>query len=407
MKILFFVSSFPALSETFILNQITGMIDRGHDVQILATKKVNTAHHPDVEKYQLMEKVTYIEIPKKPFIRGIKGLGHFMKVLSKDPRRAFHLLNGKKNGQLIYSLRPLYVASYFEEKRDFDVIIGHYGYNLLLLEIIKNSYPTFPKLVGFFHGNDLTGFVQRFGSKIYKPLQQKTSTMGLPISRLLAGRLKELQILVGQTKVHHMGIDVSDFYYTQPIEMAEVIQLLIVGRLTEKKGIDNAIEAVAILKQKNKNVRLQIIGDGEQKEALQQMIADFQLTEEIQLKGWQTQDVVKEAVREADIVLLPSKVASTGDKEGIPVSLMESLAAGKLVISTFHSGIPEMIQDGVNGWLVEENDSNGLANKIEAVSRLSLDERIKVSKEARKSILLNFNIDRLNDQLVRYILDKE
>ncbi|MBF8807270.1 MAG: hypothetical protein IC227_01180 [Enterococcus lacertideformus] len=96
MKILFFVSSFPALSETFILNQITGMIDRGHEVQILATKKVNTAYHPDVEKYQLMDKVTYIEIPKQPFIRGIKGLGHFMKVLAKNPRRAFHLLNSKK-----------------------------------------------------------------------------------------------------------------------------------------------------------------------------------------------------------------------------------------------------------------------------------------------------------------------
>ncbi|MBF8807268.1 MAG: glycosyltransferase [Enterococcus lacertideformus] len=125
------------------------------------------------------------------------------------------------------------------------------------------------------------------------------------------------------------------------------------------------------------------------------------------MKGWQTQDVVKEAVREADIILLPSKVASTGDKEGIPVSLMESLATGKLVISTFHSGIPELIQDGINGWLVEENDSHGLADKIEEVSQLSLDERIKVSKEARKSILLNFNIDSLNDQLVRDILDKE
>ncbi|MBF8807269.1 MAG: glycosyltransferase [Enterococcus lacertideformus] len=173
-------------------------------------------------------------------------------------------------------MRPLYVAPYFEEKRGFDVIIGHYGYNLLLLEIIKNSYQTFPKLVGFFHGNDLTGFVQRFGRKIYQPLQQKTTTMGLPISQLLAECLKEMQLLVGQTTVHHMGIDISDFYYTQPIEIAGIIQLLIVGRLTEKKGIDNAIEAVAILKQKNKKVRLQIIGDGEQKEELQQLIADFQ-----------------------------------------------------------------------------------------------------------------------------------
>ena len=181
---------------------------------------------------------------------------------------------------------------------------------------------------------------------------------------------------------------------------------MIVGRLTEKKGIDNAIEAIYLLKKENIDISLKVIGDGEQREYLTQLIKSKDLTNQIELLGWQTQVVVKKYVDLADLILLPSKEASTGNKEGIPVSLMEALASGKLVISTFHSGIPEMIQDGKNGWLVQEDDSEGLALKIKEVSQLSLKQRKQVSMNARESIFLHFNIDFLNDQLEKYINDK-
>lgn len=406
MKILFFVSSFPALSETFILNQITGMIDRGHEVEILATKRVRTVHHPEVEKYDLMNKVKYIEIPRNPLIKIFKGFVKFNKVFIKHPKRAYSLINRKEHGDFVWNLRPLYLYPFFEENKGYDVIIAHYGYNLLLLEILKNTYGVFPKLMGFFHGNDLNGFITRFGPSIYKPLQQNTSTLGLPISHLLSERLKELEILTGQTHIHHMGVNFNEFTYSEPKEFGKKLNLLIVGRLTEKKGIDNAIEAISLLKKENIDISLKVIGDGEQREYLTQLIKSKDLTNQIELLGWQTQVVVKRYVDLADLILLPSKEASTGDKEGIPVSLMEALASGKLVISTFHSGIPEMIQDGKNGWLVQEDDSEGLALKIKEVSQLSLKQRKQVSMNARESIFLHFNIDFLNDQLEKYINDK-
>ncbi|MGM0146869.1 glycosyltransferase [Enterococcus sp. AZ162] len=399
MKILFFVSSFPALSETFILNQITGMIDRGHEVEILSTKKVKTEHHPEVEKYNLMSKVKYIEIPKNPISKVLKGISIFIKLSSKNPKRACSLINKKKHGNFVWNLRPLFISSFFEKNKEYDVIIAHYGYNLLLLEIIKNTYFKFPKIIGFFHGNDLNGFITRFGSEIYKPLQKPTSTLGLPISNLLLEQLNELQILIGHTKIHHMGVDCKQFNYSPPKEFKGKLRLLIVGRLTEKKGIDNAIEAVSILKIKNIHVNLKVIGDGDQKSYLEELIQARNLTKDVELLGWQTQEVVKKYVDHADLILLPSKVASNGDKEGIPVSLMEALASGKLVISTFHSGIPEIIQDGKNGWLVQENDSEALARKVKEVSQLTLNKRIEIARNARESVFLNFNIDKLNDQL--------
>ncbi|WP_455334902.1 glycosyltransferase [Enterococcus villorum] len=228
----------------------------------------------------------------------------------------------------------------------------------------------------------------------------------MPISHLLSERLKELEILTGQTHIHHMGVNFNEFTYSEPKEFGKKLNLLIVGRLTEKKGIDNAIEAIYLLKKENIDISLKVIGDGEQREYLTQLIKSKDLTNQIELLGWQTQVVVKKYVDLADLILLPSKEASTGNKEGIPVSLMEALASGKLVISTFHSGIPEMIQDGKNGWLVQEDDSEGLALKIKEVSQLSLKQRKQVSMNARESIFLHFNIDFLNDQLEKYINDK-
>lgn len=156
---------------------------------------------------------------------------------------------------------------------------------------------------------------------------------------------------------------------------------------------------MSILKIKNIHVNLKVIGDGDQKSYLEELIQARNLTKDVELLGWQTQEVVKKYVDHADLILLPSKVASNGDKEGIPVSLMEALASGKLVISTFHSGIPEIIQDGKNGWLVQENDSEALARKVKEVSQLTLNKRIEIARNARESVFLNFNIDKLNDQL--------
>jgi colanic acid/amylovoran biosynthesis glycosyltransferase len=406
MKILFFISSFPAISETFILNQITGMIDLGYQVEILATKKVETQQvHPEIESYDLMNKVTYVDIPASVLKKTIKSGQTFGRTFVNSPARAVGLMNFMKEGKFVWSLRPLLVNQYFEENRNFDAIISHYGYNTLLLEIIKHQYSDFPKIYGFFHGNDVTGFVQRFGENIYKPLKGNTDTHGLPISELMKERLQRLNILSDNINVHHMGVDMDKFKVAPYRKFSLPIHLLMVGRLTEKKGMDTAILAVKKLRDQGTILKLTIIGDGEKKAELTKMISRYQLEDQICLLGAQNQSTVQKMLQQANIVLLPSKTAANGDKEGIPVSLMEALASGKLVISTYHSGIPELITNDYNGWLVPENDSNALAEKISYVMALTENRRIKVSEQAVKSIDQSFNIEKLNGQL-GHLIDK-
>lgn len=406
VKVLFLVSTFPALSETFILNQITGLIDAGHEVEVVACQRAsNKKIHPDVEKYHLMSKVTFIDIPSnipEKFIRGLKILA---KYIVKHPRLCLEMLRFKKYGKFIFSLRSLLFIPYFSKGDDWDAVICHYGSNGLLATMFQQQGLVKGKILTFFHGNDITGFVKKYGNEIYDSLFHSESLL-LPISSLWRDQLIKLGAKSENIKVHHMGVNLNKFKYA-PLEIAEslFIKILLVGRLTSKKGIDIAIESVYLLREKGIYVSLTIIGDGEEKKELQGMIKRLELEKHVILKGWLTQEEVNRNIEKSTLIILPSRTAKNGDMEGIPVSLMEAMARGKLVISTYHSGIPELIKNEYNGWLVPENDSLALADKIEEVLNKK-NMWNSISYNARRTIQEDFNIDHLNKKLIKIILEE-
>ncbi|PEO38848.1 glycosyltransferase [Bacillus wiedmannii] len=398
MNILFFVSSFPALSETFILNQITGLIDAGHDVSILSWKQTKTSTHPDVEKYDLLSKVTYIDIPESKIRRNFKAIPIFWKCMWRNPKLAFEMIRFKKYGNILFSLRPLFAMEHFICESKWDAIVCHYGTNGLLASIFREQNIIEGKVLTFFHGNDLTGFTKKFGHDIYQFLF-KTNTMLLPISERWKQTLIDLGANPKNIKVHHMGVNLHHFNYVPLANQTEVLKIVLVGRLTEKKGIDIAIQSVYGLKKKGYLVQLCIVGDGEEKQKIVALIAALRLQEEVQLFGWLTQEKVIRMIEQASLIILPSKTSKSGDMEGIPVSLMEAMARGKLVISTYHSGIPELIDNDKNGWLVAENDAGQLTKKIIEVIEHP-EQWEQVSKNARKKVDESYNIDTLNRQLI-------
>ena len=403
MKVLFVVSTFPALSETFILNQITGLIDEGHDVEIVACQKSsNLKYHPDVDKYQLMSKVTFINIPTTAGKKLINGFKVLASNVMKQPKVCFEMLRFRKYGKYIFSLRPLLFIPFFSKKKEWDAIICHYGSNGLLATMFQQVAGLQGETVTFFHGNDITGFIRRFGQDIYRTLFLSNNVL-LPISKLWGTKLIEYGAKEENIIVHHMGVDLNRFNYIPIIDKeSTVAKILLVGRLTYKKGIDIAIESVAYLKEKGINVSLTIIGDGEEKERLLHKISELNVGKQIILKGWLTQEEVNKEIEESTLIILPSRTATNGDMEGIPVSLMEAMARGKLVISTYHSGIPELIKNELNGWLIPENDSLALASKIEEVLK-SRDLWSDISYNARKTIQEEFNIEKLNKRLVQIV----
>ena len=122
------------------------------------------------------------------------------------------------------------------------------------------------------------------------------------------------------------------------------------------------------------------------------------LQDKVEFLGWQKQEKVVALLKTAHILLAPSVTASDGDQEGIPVIIMEAMAIGVPVVSTYHSGIPELVVDGKSGFLAKERDSEGLAVKMKAIIEDGQSAKAMV-EEARKTVSDNFNKSILNISL--------
>ena len=163
--------------------------------------------------------------------------------------------------------------------------------------------------------------------------------------------------------------------------------------------MEYAIKAVFQLTKTNHNIEYQIIGDGSLKKSLQHLVTELDIQDTVELLGWQEQQEVAKIIASADIMLAPSVTDDNGDCEGIPVALMEAMAIALPIVSTYHSGIPELVEDGKSGYLVKEREVALLAEKLRLLVENS-ELRLKMGRTGRHKVEADFNIVKLNDRLV-------
>jgi colanic acid/amylovoran biosynthesis glycosyltransferase len=204
-----------------------------------------------------------------------------------------------------------------------------------------------------------------------------------------------------------MGIDTARFSATPGKELGQGgLKMLSIARLVEKKGIQYGIEALARVLERapDRQVKYWIAGDGPLKMQLLAYAASLGVEDRVRFLGWMDQEEISDLMRRADILVAPSVTGPDGDQEGIPVVLMEALAMGLPVVSTLHSGIPELIVDGETGLLARERDAEGLAERILAlISDRDLVRRLQ--NNGRKHVKEQFDICKLNKDLEHMCLD--
>jgi len=137
---------------------------------------------------------------------------------------------------------------------------------------------------------------------------------------------------------------------------SNTVNLMIIGRLQNIKGHKELIDVFYELLKKYKNIKLIIAGEGEEKERIQHQVERFNISDKVDLKGYIP---VEDVICESDIVILPSYT------ESFPLVLLEAMAAGKAIISTLVGGVPEIIEDGKNGFLIEPINKKQLYDKLE------------------------------------------
>jgi colanic acid/amylovoran biosynthesis glycosyltransferase len=403
LRVAIVVDEFPALSETFILRQITGLIDRGFDLTIFANRpRPDAKLHDDVLRYGLQQRCRYFGIPDgraatllgggRMLARGLRG--------ERERRllaclRTLTLRRPALTMELVHCARAL-----LGEGGRFDAIHCHFGPNGLRLALLQGLGLVAGAVTTTFHGYDLSTYLAGRRASIYAPLF-RAGALFLPISRFWQERLLTLGCPAERTRVLHMGVDCRDFPFRPRLPAADGrVRLATVGRLVEKKGVEQAIRAAALLRRQRPELGFayRIAGDGPLRPHLEALVRSLGLQDCVTLLGACTGTEVTALLEDSHLYLQPSVTAGDGDMEGIPVSLMEAMAMGLPVLSTWHSGIPELVEDGAAGYLVPERDLPALAARLAALAA-DPTRWPAMGRVGRAAVEREFDDDRLLDRL--------
>jgi colanic acid/amylovoran biosynthesis glycosyltransferase len=400
MRIAFIVDIFPKLSETFILNQITGLLDQGQEVDIYARRRsAESKIHPDVEKYCLLERTRYLSYPKNKWLCFAKAMVLLFKGFPKKPKVVLNALNALQIGRSMASFTMLVQIFPFLDQGPYDIVHCHFGPNGNLALSIKEVGAIEGKVITSFYGYDISSYIQQRGKHIYDCLF-KEADLFLCISHHMKEALLNLGCSDEKIQLQRLGVDINKFTFSpSPYKVSRKIHVLTIARLVEKKGLQYGIYAIANLVKKYPYIEYTIIGDGRLKNSLNGLIETLKVGEHIRLRGWMQQDEIIDWLHKADILLCPSVTSHNGDQEGTPLVIIEALARGLPVLSTWHSGIPELIQDQKSGMLVAEHDVAALTNKLEYLIKHP-ELWPEMGRQGRKYVEEHHDIDKLNNRLV-------
>ena len=198
----------------------------------------------------------------------------------------------------------------------------------------------------------------------------------------------------GKISVIRCGIQVERFPFYPPASTdGRPLRILSVARLVRKKGLQYLIDACRVLEASGTAFECKIVGEGPEKAKLVRAAERAGLKEQVQFVGAMTQEELDDVWQWADVFALPCVVSDDGNRDGIPVALMEAMASGLPVVSTRVSGIPELIRHRRSGLLVEPGGSVALAQAIQEIGDdLRLAQRL--ANQARRTVEAEYSADR-------------
>lgn len=402
MRIAFIVRAFPALSETFILNQIIGLLDRGHTVDIYSIYRGNISNvHPEYKKYNIFAKTFYLpNVPRNPILRILKAIWLLLMNCNRivDLAQSLNFISYGRAAKLLYLF---YFSILLKEKKEYDIIHCHFGICGLVGVGLRDLQLISGKIITSFHGIDINLYPKLYGSNVYNKLFHRGDLYTVN-SNYTSEKLVDLGCPLSKVMKLAVGVNTSEYFF-QPKSFSkeETVNILTVGRLVEKKGIKFSIQAVAQVIQiaPYVNIQYNIVGEGILEKYLQILIEQLGVTKQVKLLGAKTKEEVRHLYQKSHIFILSSVTSINGDKEGQGLVIQEAQACGLPILSTWHNGIPEGILHGKSGFLVPEKDVDALAERL---SYLLENPKIwaEMGKAGRNFVEKNYDLNMLNNRLV-------
>ena len=387
---------FPILSETFVLEEILALESAGVPVHIFSLARPSDPRfHESLAR--LKAPITYV-----PEISDIRTLLRANRRAAKRHKRRYvrtlRYTLAKHDLTLFWRfLQAGYVATE-ARRRGVSHFHAHFATRATSVAFMVSQMTRIPYSFTA-HAYDIfkAGVnLRALARKIHK------ARFVVTISEFNKSYLQHIPPASADKVVRiYNGIDLERFTPAEaPPET--FFTIVAVARLVEKKGLPVLIEACARLQERGVDFRCCIIGKGRLRPQLQSLIEQHGLQERVQLLGALKQGEVLERYRSAHLFALPCVVSSDGDRDGLPVSIVEALACGLPVISSPVTAIPEVVHHEQNGLLVPEGNADALADALESVIRNRLlYERLRAN--ARRSVTSTFDTTQTAAQLARLL----
>ena len=384
MRIGYILPRFPVLSQTFVLNELVELTRQGHEIYIFSLSHVQKENvQPEIEEYNLLERACYppgfIKLSKH-----INGSHNHLALLSSQ------LYGGTKNSMKV--LGKVFQATAVSSlaglvgRLELDVIHAHF-YGLASAVAAMVSEKTGIPFTFTCHAMDI--FTNTHNTVMRNHMQ--ASERVITISQYNRDYICRLTGIDGsKVSVVRACPILNKFMNVERNDSGDTI--LTIARLVEKKGIKHGIRALKYLSGDFPSLRYRIVGDGPLMSELRAQVGYEGLRNRVDFLGEMKSDRrLLDEISRASLLLLPCVRTAEGDQDGIPVTLQEAMCARVPVVSTNISGIPELVENGKEGLLVESGDSRALANAIKAL----MDDcqlRESLGEAARKKIVSDFNI---------------
>jgi len=392
------LKGYPRISETFISNEIRLLEEQGITVHIFSMRRPRENFtHKSVEA--IKARVTYLPSEFWPNLHRFLWPNLSAAILYPGGYGKSFLLACRRflRNRNFMTFKHFFQAAYLvHHARDLNIahLHAHFAHSPTSVAMFASEICGVPFSFTA-HAKDIyTSDAQQLAEKIDKALFVVTCT------KFNKGYLENL---VGHRRdvhcVYH-GIDLELFFAHAVTRTPEPpYTFMTIARLVEKKGVPDILAALAVLKREGFPFRYVLIGDGDDRDAVQARIRELELEDRVELTGTMTHEQVLERFQQADCFVLGCKIAQSGDRDGIPNVLAESMAMGVPVIGTRVSGIPELVDDGETGLLVDATDAQELAA---ALKRIVTDRglRAKIIPAARERVGQVFDNKKLIRELV-------
>jgi glycosyltransferase involved in cell wall biosynthesis len=404
----YLLRSYPRLSQTFILNEILALEQIGVSIQIFALTnprektvqmqvnqvQASVQYLDDAMQPRRFRTMLYenIQVASRHFLGYVRSLFYIFTNAEID--RGYTASNRWQCFlQAVHFIYQLDLEGQKTGKR-IDHLHAHFAHDPTLIAYLVHCITSIPFSFTA-HARDLYQVPE-------KVLMDRIREASAVITCCRANLDYLNQIAPSQSSkfslIYH-GVNLDDFHASPNSGPNQKYPLILsVGRLVEKKGFQDLLQALFLVKQRGEQFHCRIYGDGPLCKPLQQWIEEHDMTEEVMLMGDRTQQELISVYQNAALFILTPVQTEDGDRDGIPNVLLEAMAVGLPIITTAVAGIPELVDHNQNGLLYQPHDIEGISSGIIALLR-DREKRQQLGATASKKVKEQFDLALAAQQL--------